>query len=293
MPSFGESHILVTSRHVGIASVADILPATAAFPRLDVHLGMLLQDNPDALFEADRPVVRFELRDIRGDLALADGVALGALNWAGPRRFVRSAAYPSENRIVLNCDLDAGRIARIEESRAGKEATFALSLWPTLVDAQGYLDATIEPIRFTVPRDKWIGILAGFSHTKYEVVEIPYPSLQEPEFEATMSHIRDAISRLNRGDFDEAVGACRRAIETLAATLNVSHKGPDLEAALIPATDPKRAEAYAGILVRLKNLGNLTVHRRTATPKYTRAEAQFVVAATSHAAALIAKLIHR
>ena len=104
------------------------------------------------------------------------------------------------------CDLDVSRVARIEERRGGKEALFGIALWPIIVDSLGHLDATIEVVRFNVPRDKWISVLADFQRTKYELVEIPYPSLEEPEFEASVGHLRDALARINSGDYDEAAG---------------------------------------------------------------------------------------
>jgi hypothetical protein len=293
MPSFGESHFIIVNRRVGIASVTDVLPSRAVFPRLQIQLGVSLHEDPNETFERDRPVKGFELRGLAGELSLQDGTALGTVAWNGPHRFVRSSTYPNQSPVPLTCDLDPSRVARIEDARAGKEAVFTLALWPTIVDSRGHLDATLDVIRLTVPRDRWIAVLGGFQHTKFELVEIPYPSLDEPDFEASVSHLRDALGRVNAGDYDEAVAASRRAIESLANTLNVGHKGPDLTAALTAPTDAKRGEAYAGIVVRLKALGNITIHRRTAAPKYTRVEAQFVVGTTAHALALVARLIRR
>ncbi len=251
MASFGDAGILVGSRHVGRLSISNVRPGLAVFPRLILDVGILLQDSPTDLFEPGRPVQRFELRELSGELRLATDAAVGSLYWAGPRRFVRSAAYPANNRIEIICDLDPVRLGRIEDHRAGGVALFHCDLWPSLMDPAGFLDSSVEMLRVTIPRETWLTVLEGLQHTKYDLIEIPYPALDEPEFQASAGHIRDAIAKLNKGDFDESLAACRRAIESLAATLNIGHQVPELEAALTPLTDSERAKAYAGIISRL------------------------------------------
>lgn len=280
-------------RHVGRLAVVGVRAATALFPRLTFDFGVLLQESPGDSFEEGRPIQQFQLADLEGELFLANGQLVGSLRWCGPRSHARATTYPAETRIALVCDLDAMRVARVEEARAGADATFRAAFWLSLQDTKGDIAATLDAIHITIPREEWLKVIGGFLNTRYELVEIPYPALVEPEFEATVSHLRDGIAKINRGEYDDAVAACRRAIESLVATLDVGHKGLELQAALTPHSDSKRAEAYAGIISRIKALGNMTIHRRHALGKFTRAEAQFVVGTTAHSLALVARLLRR
>ena len=187
--------------------------------------------------------------------------------------------------------MDWPRLETIEEHRAGKETTLWLALWPTLVDAKGFLDCDIRPIRAQVPRDRWIALLAQLTGLHRTLVEVVLPSVRSPEFNAAVGHITEARSRVDRGDFDEAVAACRRAIESSLAALNVRNEAKALEENLARVTDARRANAYAGIVSRLKEFGNFAIHKPEAPGRYIRAEAQFVVAVTSYVMALLATLL--
>ena len=70
MPSFGESDIRVSGRHVGRVSISNVRPGLAVFPRLILDVGILLQDSPNDLFEPGRPIQGFELRELSGELRL-------------------------------------------------------------------------------------------------------------------------------------------------------------------------------------------------------------------------------
>jgi len=258
------------------------------------RLGITLHESPKDLFAPNRPIQGFEVRDLRGEVRLDEHQnVLGNLVWIGPRRYVRSTSYGSENYVETVCDLDRIRLERLEQYRAGREPILWLALWPTLVDGHGFLDCDINPIRATVPRDKWVSILATLADTRLALLEVARPALESPEFDAAVGHIRDARARVDRGDFDEAVAACRRAIESISNALNVGHKAAELEQALATLTDESRGKAYAGIVSRLKDLGGHTIHRPEASGRFTRAEAQFVVGAAEHTLALLATLLRQ
>jgi hypothetical protein len=294
MTSFGENELQVGSRLVGRVRVLGILPGTAVFPRIVIRLGVTLHDSPKNEFAPGRPVEAFEVRDLQGELRLAEGgMAVASLHWIGHRRHVRSSSYGSENEVSLTCDLDPFRLERLEEHRAGGEIAFWLALWPTLVDAIGFLDSEIRPLRFVIPRETWLEVLGALTDSHVTLLEVRRPHLEAPEFKAAMGHVRDARNRVDHGDFDESVACCRRAIEAMAQALDVPHAASGLEEALAKVTDTKRAKAYAGIVSKLKELGNYTIHRHEATGKYTRAEAQFAIGSTEHALALIAMLLQR
>jgi hypothetical protein len=292
MTSFGENTLSVNSRIIGQVRVLDLYPGSALYPRLTIRLGITLHELPEEQFAKNRPIRNFEVRDLHGELRLDESTtALGLLHWAGPRRYVRSAPYISENQIDVVCDLDWHRLERIEERRAGGEAVIWVALWPSLTDAIAFLDCDIHPIRATIPRDRWLNLLAAFTGSRRTLLEVVHPAADAAEFQAALGHLQDADSRLARGDYDEALAACRRAIESVCTALSVPNEAEAIAAALEPRTDAKRARAYSGIVAQMKALGNLTVHRSEATALYTRAEAQFAIGVTQHVVGLLAALV--
>ncbi len=294
MSSFGESELLVGSRIVGRVRALDVVSGSAIFPRLDIRLGFALHDSPKYEFGPDRPIQAFEVRDVRGELRLEENAkTVGYLHWAGARRFVRSTSYGAENDVLLVCDLDSSRMEMIEEHRAGRDSLFWLALWPSLVDEHGFLDCDVRPLRVAIPREKWIAVVGSLTHARVTLLEVKRPRLEAPEFEAAIGHIMEARTRVDRGDFDESVACCRRAIEALSRALDIGHKAASLEGSLGAVTDEKRAKAYAGIVSRVKELGNYTIHRSEAPGRYSRTEAQFVVGTTEHVLALLAGLLRK
>lgn len=292
MSSFGETSIGVSHRVVGLVRILNVYHAAALYPRLTFQVGVSLHDNAKELFAPERPIEKFEMRDLHGEIRLEEvSRAIGSLSWIGPRRFVRSAPYPSENQIEVACELDWLRLERLEEYRAGGEATLWFALWPSLVDGKGHLDCEVPPFRAAIPRDHWLRLIGGLTDTRRSLLEIVQPATDSPEFAAAIGHLQEAVSRINRGDYDEAVAGCRRAIESMCSALNVPSKPSALETALGSVCDAKRAKAYGGIVGRLKELGNFTIHRSEAPGRYTRAEALFVVGATQSAAGLLSALL--
>jgi hypothetical protein len=292
MTSFGENQLTVYSRIIGQVRVLALYHGSALFPRLSFKLGVTLQEHPQDEFSAGRPIQAFEMRDLQGELRLQEsGAVLGLLHWAGPHRHVRSAPYISESQIDAVCELDWPRLERIEDHRAGGEAVLWLALWPLLADAHGFLDCEVRPIRASIPRDHWLTVLDSLTSGRTSLLEVVHPDAAGPEFEAALGHIREAKGRIARADYDEAIASCRRAIESISSALNIPNKPGALEAALEAPTDAKRAKAYAGVISRLKELANFTIHRPEAPGRYTRAEAIFAVGTTQQSLGLLASLL--
>lgn len=292
MTSFGENQLTVYSQIIGHVRVLAVYHGLATFPRLTFRLGITLQERPQDQFNPGRPIQNYEMRDLIGELRLEESShTLGLLQWTGPRRHVRSAPYVSESQIEVVCELDWQRVERIEEHRAGGEARLWFALWPTLTDATGFLDCDIHAFRADIPRDQWLALLEALGHARRSLIEVVHAHAAGPELDAALGHLREATSRISRGDYDEAVASCRRAIESMCSALDVPNKPGALESALEAVTDAKRAKAYAGIVSRLRELGNLTIHRPEAPGRYTRSEAIFVVGAAQQVSGLLASLL--
>lgn len=291
MTSYGEAEIMVSSRIVGRMRVLYFFRAPAIYPRLGIKLGCTLHESTKAEFEPGRPITQFELRGLSGELRLqelADTVC--TVEWAGQRRHVRSSDYGNESQIDGVCDLDAYRLERIEALRNGAEPSFWLALWPILTDQQGPLDAGIRPIRLTVPRERWLEFLSSVRDDAWAVLEVPFSASDAARFQAALTHVRNARKRIDTGDYDDAVAACRRSIEALAGELGVNRSLDQFVPLLETWTDERRAKEYGGIISRIKQLAGYAIHDFGQPVTYSRAEARFVVATTEHLLAMVGAL---
>lgn len=292
MSSFGETDLLLGNRIAGRIRVLGVHSGKAIYPRFVLSISVSLHEYQETKIPPSLALQGYELRELTGELRLGENTsAVGPIRWSGTKKPIRSFPYPLDNNVEMVCDLDWARVEAIEEHRAGGEAIFWLALWPQVSNKTEIVDSEVRVFRIHVPRDKWITFLEQLTGLRRSLVEVVLPSIQSSEFSLAVGHINEGRARIDRGDFDESISSCRRAIESMTKALSIPNDAGSLEAKIASITDAKRAKAYAGIVSRLKELGNLTVHRSNAGPLYMRAEAQFVVATTGQMLALLATLL--
>jgi len=103
--------------------------------------------------------------------------------------------------------------------------------------------------------------------------------------------MRDAEVRVSKGDYDEAVACCRRAVESVLKALSISNQADQIQLALQGVTDEAHAKVYSNIVAKLKELGNLSIHRSDAEGRYVRTEAIFVLGMTQQVVGLLSSLL--
>ena len=291
MTSSDARDVIVDAKRVGRVRVLEMKAASALYPRLEIILALDLNEISEDGFAPNRPIKDYELRALSGELRLQErSGAVGPVYWAGNRWHIRSVPYPDESPITMMCDLNAETLEGIEDKRAGGPAVFWLELWPSLVDKQGFLDASIDPLRTVVSIEEWLKVLDIFKQQSHSLLGISFPAVAASRYEAALTHLRTAQGKSSTGDYDDAVAACRRALETLAKGENIRFDVSALIEFLEPRTDKKRAENYGKIFATIKNLGNSAVHRPDATLRFCRADAQFVIGITGHLIALCGAL---
>ena len=192
MTSLGEGDIQVNAMIVGKARVLNVLADSAVFPRLALAVGV-------TLYEGEQ-FSSLEMRDAEGELRLSERAdALGSLQWAGARRFVRSSNYGHESEVRLVCDLDHWRLEQIERRRAGGTPVFWLEFWPILMSGGEVLDAQVAPIRFAVPRDQWLEFYAKVGGGGFEVIEVHFPGRDADRFRRAVERTRECAESHTRG----------------------------------------------------------------------------------------------
>ena len=90
------------------------------------------------------------------------------------RHPIRSLAYVQTQGGSVALDLDGHRLERLEEHRAGGVLTMKMQLWPRIEMEGTTTDARVDEIRFQVPRDDWLAIVATFTGEQIDVLEVRY-----------------------------------------------------------------------------------------------------------------------
>ncbi len=291
MASLGESEVIIQSRICGRMGVASLGQDPAVFPRLRIALRVALHEVKEGMPGAPTATA-FELRDLAGELRLSqDADAVGNVVWQGQRRHVRSNDYGGDTQLTLTCDLDAVRIERIEQRRAGAPLRLWLALWPTLVANGAFLDADVRPISVDVPRDVWLAFLEGARGVSYEVFELALPQLLEPQLEGATRYLETARRRLDAGDYESSVVTCRKAIEAVRLLVPKVDEGDPLAAFLEERTPERHAEHYTGILSRLKQITAKGGHASARGITFSRPEALFILGTTVVFVSFVASLL--
>jgi hypothetical protein len=293
LESLGEAELTVMSTIVGKVRVLNIFPDSALFPRLGLTLGVTLHDRPQAKAIVGSPafsLVNYEMRDGSGELRLSQhGDAVGPVIWAGPRRFVRSSDYGSENQLRFVCDLDHWRLEEIERRRDGAAPRFWFQVWPVLMSSGDVLDADVPSFELRVPRELWLEFYSKVGGSQFDVLEIRFKSHEAEQFRRAIAKTREARSKIATGDYDEAVGLCRKVIEALMHELPTGAAEP-LEALFMARTDERRTKEYLGIISKLKQLAGFAHHDFGIALTYSRTEAQFIVRLTEAMLSLVGEL---
>ncbi|HEY4319942.1 MAG TPA: hypothetical protein VGM77_02090 [Gemmatimonadales bacterium] len=257
---------------------------------MTIQLSFQLKER-DSQAAQPRPIARYKIRALTGELRLQQyGDSIGELRWLDPGNTPLVNPDSGEWQSILGMELDPWRLERLELWRAGKPPVFWLQLWPSIVSVDhGWYDTSIQSFACSVPREAWLSVLDVFQEKRFLVLEVPCLSRHVDGFNAVGVHLSRALTRLDEGQFSDAVVACRLAMELL---IGLAKQGRgELSDALSTCTDDRRGAEYAKLVVAFKDVTNLSVHASAGPPQFTRAEAVFVVQMTQHAVALIGNLV--
>lgn len=291
MPSLGESNIIIDSFIAGDFRARDIFAASAIYPRLGIVLDCKLRERQEP---EDRALRDYEMIDLCGEIRLEEqSKSIGPTLWLEKSQKILSSTTLREQSLKVFCDLDPWRLERIEEYRKGEELKLWLQLWPTFRGKGSFWIIDVRPLRIEVPRDKWLRVLEGMEHGRYEILEIPREHLDDARFEDVMKHLTAARLSIDKGNYEETLRYCRIAIEAFTDALKKTHTMEvenDLKGILEVATDERRAKEYYGIISKLKKLVSMKLHAYGSESVFSRVEIQFVTRTTENLIALISKL---
>jgi len=283
MPSLCEISISVNNLPDAVKiSIQDIIATPALYPRLLLKVGIILAETKDG---ANYPLKDYELIDLEGELRLSEnGDTIGIIRWSGQRHQHKSSTLPREHGINLFCDLDPWRIEKIEQHRDGQEPTFWIQIWPTLAGGDYFTNIQTWSTRITIPRDKWIKILKGIGYGDFEIVEITRGEMDKELYSRSISHLKDAQSRLIHGDYDGCLLSCRKAIEAMEKAMPKGKGKPEetIKTTLAAILGQKRGDHLYGIISRAKKWTNIAAHSQGEPVEHSRTETVFLLNSTTN-----------
>ncbi|MHB0964281.1 MAG: hypothetical protein ACYC5V_13860 [Gemmatimonadaceae bacterium] len=289
MPSFGEAEVVVNSTIVGRIRITALYADPALYPRLVLKVSVGLRDVAPSVMQGVPQLQNYALTDLYGELRLGPAQeAVGPLSWCGDRRSIQSSGTGAETVVTCSCDLDAARLEQIERRRNGAAPRFFITLWPVLVSSEGRLHCQVPNIELLVPRETWLDFLRAAGSSEFEVLEVQYGPAEREYFKRGLAFVREAREKVGAGEYDDAVGLCRKVLEA-AGHEHEAGKGIDaLKALLERSASGKRGGEYAGIVTKLKQLAVDAHHDFGAPMTYSRAEAQFIIRVTESLLSLAA-----
>jgi hypothetical protein len=311
MPSLATITLSAEGAQAGSITIVDVHPLSTVYPRLGISLSVDLVDQQTGI-GSPTPLSAFELRELSGELRLSEnGDAIGSLAWVMRQHTIRSAARAYGQPAVLACDLDQTRLERIERHRAGRPLRLWVILWPSVTRITGAsVNAETRSTSFNVNHEDWARVLDAFGWGRHEIVEVRFDESEAYVFQEALRFVQRARQELMSGRYDQAVGDCRLALESIFLDLervtstNSSGDGPltaqsespkgvangDLTSLLVGRTDGERGESYMAIFRKLKHLATLPHHSSRSRRTFTRDEAQFIVRTTENLLGLIGAL---
>lgn len=290
MPSLAEINIFVNNYDAMKITVLSVVADDAYYPRLRINAKYKLKERPD---RSDPPLKDYELIDLKGELRLSERQdTIGTVGWIGRHHDYRSANEFSEPQLSLFCDLDFQRIEKIEQFRDGKEPVFWIELWPTFAGKGPFNNIDSRAARIAIPRNKWMEILDGLGYGSFDVIEIPRGDMDFDGFEKVSKFLNESHKRLHLGDYDGCLSNCRMALESMAIMMPKRSNKYDspFKEVLCNRTNEDRSKEYTGIISRVTQLTQASVHEFGADYDFTRAEVRFIQRSTENIMFLMGNL---
>jgi hypothetical protein len=128
--------------------------------------------------------------------------------------------FAQERQMTLELELDRARLEALENIRNGKELTFNLNIYTTLLDSTGQPRQVSVSAGHTQNQSGWIAILEQMGYGKTMLIEVPVPDGQQfAELAAAVALLARAQESMARGEYREAVGLCRDVMDRINSAL--------------------------------------------------------------------------
>jgi hypothetical protein len=201
----------------------------------------------------------------------------------------------STTQALFEIPLDLPTVNKIERDRAGGNLRVCLTIRLLLAlhsesgAFRGFYAGQVDGLTFEIPRSQWVdNILPGLGYGGLELLEVRCGiGVLARELPKSVQEIREAKKYLSEGDWDKAVGHCRKAVEVILdarpASLAPGAKFRERVTAFIGDNLNALEDAQAKLLSRQMELiwevSSQAAHPSTSCP-FKRADAEFLVRST-------------
>jgi hypothetical protein len=203
-------------------------------------------------------------------------------------------SFVSTNQVSFEIPLDHVVLARIEKDRTGGDLRVQLkfNLLFALHAANGqfreFVSGRVDGLTFVIPRSEWVDrILPALGYGGLELLEVRYGmSTVARSLPKAVAEINEAKKYLLEGDWEKAVGHCRKSLEVVLdsrpSSLPTTAKFRDKVNAFICDNLTTLGEQQAKLLARQMELiwevSSQAAHASPAT--FVRADAEFLLRTT-------------
>lgn len=154
---------------------------------------------------------------------------LGHVWLENPESALVTYEHMYERNLQFEIELDAMRLAAIEDIRLGGDLNFTLHICGIARNASdGRLHTMTAPLQYLANQSTWIKVLDEMGYRQTMLLEIPILDAKvSPRFPEAAEHLRTAQTHFLRGHFRDSVGACRDVMESLSKALSDDKYQPD------------------------------------------------------------------
>ena len=156
---------------------------------------------------------------------------LGYLQREAPESPLVTYEQTNKRNFQVEIELDAKRIAAIEDIRLGGDLNFTLNIYGVARSASDGRSRTVTAsLQYRANQSTWIEVLDQMKYRRTMLLEIPILDEKvSPRFPEAAEHLRTARTHLLSGHFRDSVGACRDVMESLSKALSDDKYQPDEE----------------------------------------------------------------
>jgi len=161
--------------------------------------------------------------ELRGEIWLGTGGG----DWLGTVTTDQPVATSGQRRTNLVLPLTDEQLAVIEQRRAGSDLQFGIDLWATLGFDPAVADGDQEArwpskqiqVQVPIQSGPWQRLLSQLGGRPSLAVVLPVPLASPGHLNSLIGdHLRDAIRKVNAGEYADAVVAARRSLDVIENT---------------------------------------------------------------------------
>jgi len=285
MAIVAETRLALQQWEIGPLQVVRVSPEAALEPRLSFHFFGNI-DLPESFGKREVSITWWS-----GHLAALNGsMFVAQLILAEPFWVPRTKNGRAHLEFTMFADLGWARLARIEASRSQKGPDFHFRLIPRFVVDGIPVDQSWVSFNGAVPLEDWQRVLEAFGADRFEIVQLRFPRGSTEPVVGARDRLNEARAYLERGEFEGAMFACRKALEALAKVVESGKPTEVLKKKVTDVLGVKKGDEIGRVISGLMSFLHLAAHESGAGD-FCRMDSEFAIRQTAAIVALVAECL--